>query len=118
MKASGGRDVNAKEGVVGSVGNSVEKVHLVCNSFNEGVVGSCVGKSGEPLVKGGASMIWCLEGKEFDKPRMCKAVVLVVEIKLQAHTSSFQAMVMGKISTFSGALASILVRRRYIENNV
>ncbi|KAK0583685.1 hypothetical protein LWI29_001467 [Acer saccharum] len=57
MKAGGGRGVNAKKGVVRSVVNSVEKVHLGCNSFNERVVGSCVGKSGEPLVKGGVSKL-------------------------------------------------------------
>ncbi|KAK4848828.1 hypothetical protein QYF36_017877 [Acer negundo] len=37
------------------------------------------------------------------------AVVLVVEIKLQAHISSCHAMIMSKISIFSGALASILL---------
>ncbi|KAL5798862.1 hypothetical protein ACOSQ2_003682 [Xanthoceras sorbifolium] len=37
------------------------------------------------------------------------AVVLVVEIKFPAHISSCHAMIMSKISIFSGALASILL---------
>ncbi|KAJ4727183.1 hypothetical protein OWV82_000324 [Melia azedarach] len=37
------------------------------------------------------------------------AVILVVEIKLQTHNSSYHQMIMlGKISLFTGALASIL----------